>query len=399
MQLILNNEISYYVGNRDTILNMQQVKALEPFNEDVIDFFNSLSRNLIEKKRKYSDVTTFAFWCRRASLQAMKDKEGDLSNRLGRGIAFHSAPSNVPVNFAFSFAAGLLAGNANVVRLPAKDFEQVDIIVYAIKELLETKYQFLKEYVVFIRYKSNRETHDALSYLCDSRIIWGGDGTIARMRKSPLRTRAIEINFADRYSIAIIDSDVYARQDEQQCIKNASDFYNDTFFSDQNACTSPRIVIWTGESIKEAKTRFWAKLQEIVDGKYSYMAIQAVNKQVAFEKAICKTDCVKSVVNKNNALWRIELSKLDSEIMEYQFNSGFFFEYDASDLAEIMPILSNMCQTISYIGNKEAIALAVLENAPRGVDRIVPVGTTMDFSLTWDGFDLIRQLSRKIEII
>ena len=36
---------------------------------------------------------------------------------------------------------------------------------------------------------------------------------------------------------------------------------------------------------------------------------------------------------------------------------------------------------------------------PRGVDRIVPIGRTMDFSLMWDGYDLIRSMSRRIDAL
>ena len=35
----------------------------------------------------------------------------------------------------------------------------------------------------------------------------------------------------------------------------------------------------------------------------------------------------------------------------------------------------------------------------RDRDRIAPVGHTMDFALTWDGYDLIRTLSRRISAI
>ena len=35
---------------------------------------------------------------------------------------------------------------------------------------------------------------------------------------------------------------------------------------------------------------------------------------------------------------------------------------------------------------------------PKGIDRIVPVGRTMDFSLYWDGKDLINSFSRIIDI-
>ena len=40
----------------------------------------------------------------------------------------------------------------------------------------------------------------------------------------------------------------------------------------------------------------------------------------------------------------------------------------------------------------------ILLEKPNGIDRIVPIGKTTDFSLTWDGFDLIDTLSRKIEL-
>ena len=36
---------------------------------------------------------------------------------------------------------------------------------------------------------------------------------------------------------------------------------------------------------------------------------------------------------------------------------------------------------------------------PAGIDRIVPMGKSMDFSLIWDGYDLIRQMSRRITIL
>ena len=52
-----------------------------------------------------------------------KEKEDFLSNgdlRMGRGVVFHIAPSNVAVNYAYSFAVGFVLGNANLVRLPSR---------------------------------------------------------------------------------------------------------------------------------------------------------------------------------------------------------------------------------------------------------------------------------------
>ena len=35
----------------------------------------------------------------------------------------------------------------------------------------------------------------------------------------------------------------------------------------------------------------------------------------------------------------------------------------------------------------------------RGVDRIVPMGKTMDFDLIWDGYDLVSRLTRTVSMI
>jgi hypothetical protein len=34
----------------------------------------------------------------------------------------------------------------------------------------------------------------------------------------------------------------------------------------------------------------------------------------------------------------------------------------------------------------------------KGVDRIVPIGKTMDFDLIWDGYDLIERFTRTIDL-
>ena len=50
-----------------------------------------------------------------------------------------------------------------------------------------------------------------------------------------------------------------------------------------------------------------------------------------------------------------------------------------------------MCESSSKV------AASLVPHAPRGVDRIVPVGRTLDFALVWDGHDLIRELSRVVD--
>ena len=63
-----------------------------------------------------------------------------------------------------------------------------------------------------------------------------------------------------------------------------------------------------------------------------------------------------------------------------------FLEYRARELREILPPCGERCQTISYYGvTPEEIGEFMRQCHPKGVDRVVPLGRTMDFDLIWFG--------------
>lgn len=389
-------ELEYVVGTADTVEQMRQARPLRPFDEEVIAFLNDLSA-ILRRNREYSDVATFGFWCRKAALLKEKEKYDDVSERFGKGIVFHSTPSNVPVNFAFSFAAGLLAGNTNVVRLPGKPFAQVTVIADAVRSLLETTHRNMAPYVVFVKFPPVKEIADAFSALCNVRVIWGGDMTVAELRQSRIPARTTEITFADRHSIAVIDADAYLdAQNKDGIVQN---FYNDTYFSDQNACTSPRIIFWQGEKKEQAKADFWGRVHELVVEKYALAPVQAVGKLNAMY-SVASQKRVRIEPAEDMFITRLDVDKIDRDLMNYKYNSGFYFEKDIENLREIVDVCDVRCQTLTYYGVKREAFTAFLEEArPIGIDRIVPMGKSMDFALVWDGYDLIRQMSRRVTII
>ena len=395
MQLSFN-ELQYVVGSSDIVERMPSIRVLRPFDDNVIAFLNDLS-GLLRKNREYSDVATFGFWCRKAALYKEKEKYDDVLERFGKGIVFHSTPSNVPVNFAFSFATGLLAGNANIVRLPGKPFEQVDIICDAVNELLKDKYTELAPYIVFVKFPPIKEITDSFSAICNVRVIWGGDMTVAELRQSKIPARTTEITFADRHSIAVIDSDAYMAEENKMAV--IQNFYNDTYYSDQNACTSPRIVFWKGNSREEAKKDFWDRLHGLVVEKYSLAPVQSVGKLNAMYSVAAQKK-VKLVKSDDMFITRLEVDKIDHDLMNYKYNSGFFFEKDIDNLNEIVNVCDIRCQTLTYFGVVEDEFRTFLDKSrPIGIDRIVPMGKSMDFTLVWDGYDLIRQMSKRVSII
>lgn len=394
---VLKN-VNFLVGSAEFIENSQNTPSLQLFDERVVSFLDRVSHVLLSERnvKQYSDVVSWAFWVRKASILKEKPRYEN-KTKLGRGVAFHIAPSNVPVNFAVSLTSSLLAGNISIVRVSSKDFEQVTLICNAInKVLLEDEYSFLKRYIVIVRYEHDLLVNDYLSSICDLRIVWGGNRTVEELRKSPLPPRSIEMTFPDRYSLSIINSDEYLKQDPK---KIALLFYIDTYFTDQNACSSPRLIVWTGSKVKDAQDIFFKALKALVDEKYSMSTILAVDKL----NALCELALTHKEVNKvgsDNVVMRVSLKELSDDVLDYKMSGGYFFEYATSDLQDLVPILKKQCQTISYLGvAPKNIQSLVLENGVRGVDRIVPLGHTMDLEFFWDGYDMIDAMSRNVEVI
>lgn len=391
------DKMVYLVGDAGMVRSLYHVPAREPFHDDLIEFLNVLSKSIMKhpQSRSYSDIVTFAFWIRKASTIRMKEQyeKRDGHIHLGRGTVFHIAPSNVPVNFAYSLVTGLLAGNSNIVRIPSKDFPQVRIIVDSIKEVLKQYEQFVP-YIILVRYERNKEVNDVLSSIADTRVVWGGDATIAELRKSELPPRSCEITFADRYSLAIIDADYYLNCEDKT--KIAEDFYNDTYFSDQNACTSPRLVIWTGKEKAKAKKVFWDELYKLVKKKYMFQNIQGINKLTSSYLTAAAMAGAAMEPHQDNLIIRVKVPKVTRQLMEWKDNSGFFFEYDCDDILDLKMVCDDKrCQTIGFLGDKTEL-FPLLTSGIQGVDRVVPIGKTMDFQLIWDGYDLLSQLTRII---
>lgn len=391
------DRVNFLVGDSRNVWNAPSMKVLQPFDDLVVDFLNTLSKHLMTDRlsRQFPDVITLGFWLRKSSVVAVKKRLSKDNNLVGRGIAFHIAPSNVPVNYAYSLFTGLICGNANIVRIPSKEFPQISVINAAISAVLQDeRYRDLIPYITLVRYERDKEINDFFSGMCDVRIIWGGDSTIEELRRSPIHARAKEITFADRYSLAVIDAETYLKEENKNRV--ASDFYNDTYLSDQNACTSPRVVVWMGKYIPEAKKLFWDELLKLAETKYHFQPIQGVEKLTQFCLSTAQFDTVVLDNSCGNVLYRIKTEKLTPKLMEYRGNSGYFYEYDCEDIMEIRDFCNDThCQTIGLLGNRSLME-PLIHSGIKGVDRIVPIGHTMEFDLVWDGYDLVSELTRTV---
>lgn len=407
-------EISYLVGSAQDVGQMREKKPLEPFSEETLSFLGALSKKLLEEKSalRMPEVAAFAFWCRRAHLEQLKSeygvgKAGQLDAcrqknqiwRLGRGVSLHFVPSNLPALFAFSMAAGLLAGNSVLMRLPQKETLQEKRIVQALRELLETEFRRFQGRIVLCRYGHGVESTCALSKLCDVRVIWGSDASVLKIRKSPLPPNALDLSFASRESLAVLSAKSVCSTGRLDRL--VQDFYNDTYQNDQNACSSPRMVYWLGDSrlVAEAKGRFWKGMGEFLEKKQYGISGTAVVQKLEKAQRMAATFENSRIFWQDGRIVRVQVEKLKKEMWNTTAPCGFFIEGQGESLEGTLDIFTGYCQTAAVYGvDQEELANLLVANRIPGVDRIVPVGHTLDFSLVWDGVDLIEIMSKRKEV-
>ena len=185
--------------------------------------------------------------------------------------------------------------------------------------------------------------------------------------------------------------------DENARKRIARDFYNDTYLSDQNACTSPRLIVWTGSRKDEAKEVFFSALHEEVKARYDFKPIMSVNKLNSFFLSATHEKGISLERTKDCLITRVRVERPTRSLIDLRESCGFFFEYDCDDIMEISSFFDDeRVQTIGFLGDR-AILLPLLKSGVRGIDRVTRIGHTMDFDLLWDGYNLFERLTRVVD--
>jgi hypothetical protein len=379
------------------------VQPLVPYDERACALLHQLSLLLLAdpEARRYPDVMSFGYWCRKANIGRLKLEHGESRSRLGLGLAFHVAPANVPANFAFSYAFALLSGNASIVRVPSKDFAQVGIICRVLGQLFRRpEFALIGAMTAMVRFAQDDAITGQFSAMCNARLIWGGDQAIGAIRRLPIPARSVEITFADRYSFCAIDASSLLRAAQEQVAALATGFYNDIFLMDQNACSSPHLVVWLGEAeaIAAAKDRFWPAVHAEAATRLELQAVQAVDKYTLLCRNAIDLGNVAGAVRHDNHIYRLTLDSVAPDMHALRGKYGLVYEFDTLALDDVAHIVNTTYQTLTYFGlEREQCLDFVIDKRLAGIDRIVPIGKALDIGIIWDGYDIVRSLSRIVD--
>lgn len=392
---LMDNKISYLVGEE-----IEKFSPLAPYDDSVCNFLNDLSVNIMRDSRfrEFPDVATVAFFARAGNIKRLKKNFCDEKFRLGKGLAFHITPSNIPVQFVFSYFFGILAGNANVVRVASKNFPQTDFLCDALNKVLsQPEHKKIREMTAFVRYNRDSDCTKIFSSKCQVRLIWGGDSTVESIRENPLPPKSIDIVFPDRYSLAILNESAVEKLNDVELARLAQNFYNDTYLVDQNACSSPHLILWKPAKTSAGRKKFWSAVRELVKIKYDLPPIKATSKYTNFCKNAIDFPQIGKLEREDNFLYRANVKELFVGIENLRGIFGLFYEHDFNSLDDLKDIVTEKFQTLTYFGfEPKELAAEVVRNHWLGIDRIVPVGKSLDIGTVWDGYDLICQMSRII---
>ena len=175
---IRNNKLRYDLLAGNEPERVLKEKPFEIFNKDAINFLSKLSKKLIDRELKsqdFRDFRGFGFWIREANLINMRNSRNDIKYRVGRGVSFHIAPSNIAANSLYSLAFGLLSGCPTIIRLSHKNISELESIMKLVRTIFENnELSQLSNKISLINYEHDETINNYFSSQVDSRIIWGG---------------------------------------------------------------------------------------------------------------------------------------------------------------------------------------------------------------------------------
>jgi hypothetical protein len=379
--------------------------SAEPFHGSIVDASVDFSQRIFRdpEARGYPELLALAYWMRKAEIVRLtaQFRSLQLEHRVltPRGLVFHLPPRNVDTIFVYSWLMAALTGNRSVVRLSPQRSESTGILLRILRETLAAATEPARSNTMMISYGHEVEPTEMLSALCDTRVIWGGDQTVEIIRRSPLLPHAKEITFPDRYSLSAIRADSYAGLSEEKRDYVADQFFNDSFWFDQLACSSPRLVVWCGKGseTRAASADFFNRVTECINRR-RYLLPPGASMQKFVYACSAILNLPVEQCRRYKGLTVLTLDSL-AGFQRSHPGGGLFFEAHLERLLDLAQFLGRRDQTLTWFGftPDELHALVARLNG-RAVDRVVPIGQALQFHRYWDGYDLLQEFCRCVYI-
>ncbi len=368
-------------------------------DDNVVEFLHELSRQILSDPRakEFPDLMTVGFFCRKSSLKRCKLTIPELKYRRGIGTVTHIAPSNIPVNFAFSLLMGMISGNSNLVRMPTQHYPQVALFVELFDHVC-AKPNYHRFSIENIFFQSDRESKVLDELICQTHglVVWGGDTTVNHFRSRSKAPYCVDIYFPNRVSSSLISADELLKCSVNELDIICHHFYNDTYLVDQNACSSPNYIVWVGDEHKcvRAQEQFWSRMGVLVQKNYKLDPVATIDRMLDVIDLVSAQKNQFELRRSHNDILRHSEASLSAQKMRY----GTFLERYVSKLCDVPKILRVSDQTLTVYGFDLDRVFNICSQQELYFDRIVRIGRALDMGMDWDGKNMLVQLSRKTQV-
>lgn len=369
------------------------------FAAETLQYCQALSESLLQDPacRPLPELIAFGFWLRRSAMQQLLQpyQQSGLSYKP-IGLVLHNTPANVDTLFAYSAVLSLLCGNVNLVRLSNNAGPAALVLTEKIKGLA-AQYP-----AVNARLQLFRCPHQALEVLyprLDGRVLWGSDDSIQAQRRQLTSPHCRDLLMTHKFSLALFGAAELASATDSNLQSLIERFARDNLTYAQQACSSAKAVIWLGtaEQTAQARQRFWPAFQQYAGTVTGPLNDSQSYQALANAQQLIINGCAHHH-EQAGSLQLLTAETLHDELTELHQGCGLFVEVQLEKLPQLTSMLSNKIQTLSHAGIRIEELHQWFDTVCIGIDRLVPVGSALNFSPLWDGQDLVLALSRQIRV-
>jgi hypothetical protein len=199
--------------------------------------------------------------------------------------------------------------------------------------------------------------------------------------------------------MAALNIDSYVTLSSEDRDRLADRFFNDVFWFDQLACSSPQLVVWCGDpaGAKVSSRDFFTRVCACARRR-SYLTSAANSMQKLTFAAGAILDMRVESWQRFPELTILSLASL-SDFNRSHPGGGLVFEIAVNSLADLATFLVRRDQTLATFGFNNADLFSLVKQLNgRAIDRIVPIGQALQFGRFWDGYDLLQVFCREVYV-
>ena len=343
--------------------------------------------------RSLCDMFSKAGLTRKLSVE-LSDKELLVDGRYLRkryplGVLLHIAAGNFAVLPAYSVVEGLLAGNINILKLPAGDS---GLSVLLLSELIKICPSLAEFIFVFDVPSTETESLVKLASLADGIAVWGGDAAVAAARKiAPVNSKII--SWGHKLSFAYCTPD--APDNELKKLASSICMTNQTLCS---SCQGIFVDTSSDEELASFGERFFEILKGISSGfKPADLGMRAKNAINMYNEGLEQHKTGSKIFFDEGVS---VIVKHDSELeLSYMYRSVWVKKLLSDDIC-LLHKHKNHLQTAAVIVPDKDLRESICEKLiSAGVVRIASAGN-MSRSIpgeAHDGTYALREYSRIVE--